>query len=428
MRRSQVGLDDLRILLHFGRRAFGNLLAVVEHHYAVAYVHHQAHIMLDQKHGHAVVADAADQLAEREALRRIHAGCRLVQSEELRLGGQGARDLQPALIAVREAAGGVIGARADADVVEQFQGALFDGFFFLEGLAIAQDRAQHPGMGARVAPDHYVLERRQVHEQADVLERAADAGGGDLVRLEAGEAAAVEAEAAAVGLVDAGEHVEQRGLARAVRADEAVDLTFANRERDLTQRLDAAEAFRNAIPRKEVYVTQAQAARSSSSRFRTAEGSRPAGRYSITSTSARPKSSMRITSGSMIMRPNRASCTGVTVQRRISGTKESSSAPRITPQTFPMPPSTTIEITMIDSTSTKLSGEMKAWIAENMPPAMPPKLAPMAKASSLRLRVSIPIARAAVSSSRIASQARPMREFCSRRLTAMMASATASSR
>jgi hypothetical protein len=63
-----------------------------------------------------------------------------------------------------------------------------------------------------------------------------------------------------------------------------------------------------------------------------------------------------------------------------------------------------------------------------MPPAMPPKLAPMANARSLRLRVSMPMARAAISSSRIASQARPMREFCSRRLTAMITSATASSR
>jgi len=31
---------------------------------------------------------------------------------------------------------------------------------------------------------------------------------------------------------------------------------------------------------------------------------------------------------------------------------------------------------MIDSTSTKLSGEIKACMAENMPPARPPKLAP----------------------------------------------------
>ena len=70
-----------------------------------------------------------------------------------------------------------------------------------------------------------------------------------------------------------------------------------------------------------------------------------------------------------------------------------------------------MDTTMIDSTSTKLSGEMKPWIAENIPPAMPPNEAPMAKASSLMFLVSIPIARAATSSSRTASQARPMREF-----------------
>ncbi len=95
---------------------------------------------------------------------------------------------------------------------------------------------------------------------------------------------------------------------------------------------------------------------------------------------------------------------------------------------LPMPPRTTIDTTMIDSTSTKLSGEMKPWIAENMPPASPPKLAPMAKARSFRLRVLMPMARAATSSSRIASQARPMREFCKRRFTTMMPTVSASSR
>ncbi len=83
---------------------------------------------------------------------------------------------------------------------------------------------------------------------------------------------------------------------------------------------------------------------------------------------------------------------------------------------------------MIDSTSTKLSGETNPWIAENMPPATPPKLAPMAKASSFSRVVSMPVARAAISSSRTASQARPMREFCSRTLMKITASSTASSR
>ena len=95
---------------------------------------------------------------------------------------------------------------------------------------------------------------------------------------------------------------------------------------------------------------------------------------------------------------------------------------------LPMPPSTTIDSTMIDSTSTKLSGLMKPCIAENMPPAMPPNDAPIANASSLMLRVLMPIARAATSSSRIASHARPMREFCSRRLITITATSIASSR
>jgi len=52
----------------------------------------------------------------------------------------------------------------------------------------------------------------------------------------------------------------------------------------------------------------------------------------------------------------------------------------------------------------------------------------MAKASNFTLRVLIPMALAAISSSRIASQARPILEFCSRRLITITAMTTASSR
>ena len=46
----------------------------------------------------------------------------------------------------------------------------------------------------------------------------------------------------------------------------------------------------------------------------------------------------------------------------------------------------------------------------------------MAKASSFTLRVLMPMAAAATSSSRIATQARPMRESCKRRETKITAS------
>jgi hypothetical protein len=49
-----------------------------------------------------------------------------------------------------------------------------------------------------------------------------------------------------------------------------------------------------------------------------------------------------------------------------------------------------------------------------MEPEMPPKVAPMPKASSFMLRVLMPMALAAISSSRMAIQARPMRLVSSR--------------
>src|SRR5467141_1116917 len=423
MRRTQVGLDDRGIALHFRGTPFSDLLAVIQHQHPVADIHHQAHVVLDEQHGDAPIANRLDQLAKREALRGVHARGRLVEREQLRLGGERARDLETPLVAVGQAPRGVVRAAADPDIVEQLGRARFDLSFFLYGLSVSQHGAEHPSAAAQVPADHHVLERRQVGEKADVLEGTRDARSSHLMRLQAAEVVPVEQESAVVGRVKSGQHVEQRGLAGAVRADQPENFAGGYGERDFGKRLHAAEALGDAIASQ-----QRQAACPVSSRFLTAEGSRPAGRNSITSTSARPKISMRITSGSTSCRPSSASCSGCTVQRRISGTNDSSSAPRITPQTLPMPPSTTIETTMIDSTSTKLSGEIKACIAENMPPASPPKLAPMAKASNFTLRVLIPMALAAISSSRIASQARPIREFCSRRLITITAMTTASSR
>ena len=87
--------------------------------------------------------------------------------------------------------------------------------------------------------------QQQFRASADLaqLYREGDATADDLVRLAAGQFAAVEHELATVGRVGAGEHVEERGLAGAVGADQAVDLTLVDGERDLGQRVQAAEAF-----------------------------------------------------------------------------------------------------------------------------------------------------------------------------------------
>ena len=252
--------------------------------------------------------------AQRRGLRGVHAGRRLVEGEELRLGGERARDLEPALVAVREVARERVGALRDTDVVEQLVGALGDRLLLHSRLRIAEDRAEHVRAGAHVAPDHHVLQRRQVREQADVLKRSRDAARGDFVRLQIGHWLAVEHEFAGVLPVDPGQHVEEARLARAVGPDEAVDFAVPDVEAHVGERVHAAEPLADPFCHEEREVMLAHCVLVvSSSRLRSADGRMPAGRNSIISTSASPNSSIRITSGSISIRPNSCSCTGWTV-------------------------------------------------------------------------------------------------------------------
>ena len=57
------------------------------------------------------VADGGQQLVELGALARIEAGRRLVEAEQHRIGAHGARDLEPALGAIGQVAGRIVGAR-----------------------------------------------------------------------------------------------------------------------------------------------------------------------------------------------------------------------------------------------------------------------------------------------------------------------------
>jgi hypothetical protein len=73
-------------------------------------------------------------------------------------------------------------------------------------------------------------------EQPDVLKCAADSALRDRVRRHAGDVLAVEHDTAGGRLVDAGEHVEERRLAGAVRADQRDDRASRDREVDVVSR------------------------------------------------------------------------------------------------------------------------------------------------------------------------------------------------
>ena len=86
------------------------------------------------------------------------------------------------------------------------------------------------------------------------------------------------------------------------------------------------------------------------------------------------------------------------------------SAPTMTPGMLPMPPRMITASAVIETTMLKPNGSSDPICTENRAPDRHPMAAPMAKASSLYLTVLIPIASATCSSSRMAFQARPIRD------------------
>jgi hypothetical protein len=301
---------------------------------------------------------------------------------------------------------------ADAHVVEQLLRAPGDrGLLGLEA-PVRKTAPTRPEWRAHVAADHHVLERRHLGEQPDVLEGARDAGLGHLVHRGRGVGLAAELEAAAVGRVQAGDHVEEGGLAGAVGADQAVDLALVDGDADVRQGLQAAEALVDALaPRDDV----AHAHRGSSfgrvgsgAALPCSGGHRPRGRiqHDQRSSPARSAAWRRIAASSSAVGHllQRAGDVAQHLGQRRQQHRAEDHARNV---------ADAAEHHHRDdhdrSIRLKLSGETKPWKAANIAPDTPPKVAPMPKASSFMLRVLMPIALAAISSSRIAIQARPMR-------------------
>src|SRR5262249_17957276 len=89
--------------------------------------------------------------------------------------------------------------------------------------------------------DPHVLEHAQAAEHVRDLERAADADVGQPMGRRAGDVLAAIEDSAARRLDLAGQHVEQRSFARAVRADDRLELAVAHRERHLLDRGEMSE-------------------------------------------------------------------------------------------------------------------------------------------------------------------------------------------
>src|SRR2546422_5483915 len=98
----------------------------------------------------------------------------------------------------------------------------------------------------REGADHDVVEHGELREGANDLEGAADTAATDCARAQTVDRSPAVADLARVGQQEAVQHVEERGLAGAVRSDHADDLAGAHAEAHVVERAEAEERPRDA--------------------------------------------------------------------------------------------------------------------------------------------------------------------------------------
>ena len=173
----------------------------------------------------------------------VHARRRLVEQQQGGLGRERAGEFEPPLLAECQ-----IGRQFVALVrqIEELQRAVDLG----AGAARATEPALEKILAALLAGilrDPEVLPDRQLPEQADVLERPGNPQGHTRVRRQAGHVGAVEDDAARGGRKQSADQVDDRALARAVRADEAKDFAARDRKINAVDRANAAEMLAEAF-------------------------------------------------------------------------------------------------------------------------------------------------------------------------------------
>ncbi|MEY9676231.1 hypothetical protein ABIE93_006165 [Bradyrhizobium elkanii] len=203
-------------------------LAEIEHDGAVDQRHHDLHDVLDHQHGDAGGAHLAHQLDAGLCLDRRQSGEDFVEQQQLRLGGERAGDLEPALLRRHQISGQLVGARRKSAELQHLIGLLPRDAH----LCVADQRA-----------DDDVVDHGHGLETLDDLEGAPDAALAAFRRRQLGHVLAVEDDRALGRRQHARDQVEQRRFASAVRADQADNLAAPDRDRDIAVGDEAAEAL-----------------------------------------------------------------------------------------------------------------------------------------------------------------------------------------
>src|SRR5439155_4231786 len=223
---AEVGSHHARIVDDLLGRPLGELLAGVEHDDAVAGAHDGLHVVLDHHLGQPVLLHVEDQPDDLLALPRIEATHDFVEQDHPGLRRHDARQLQLLALADGQTSGEDLRALLQPDHAQLLESNLL---------------RFRDGVGAAQRPDYGVLEHGQFRQGPHFLPGPRHSKLAHLVGREDVDALAVEDHFSARGRVEAGDAVEQRGLAGTIGADQSKDDAGLDGEGDVLVCLHAAE-------------------------------------------------------------------------------------------------------------------------------------------------------------------------------------------
>ena len=173
------------------------------------------------------------------ALARVEAGRRLVEAEEPWPHRDRARHTDQLALALRELRGHRVGQRVKVDQLERLERGV------RHRRAPSDELARQRQERGPVRRDGEVLSHGEVVEQLGALPGPCQAAPRPDVRWHPREVAPVQLDPPGVP-DEAGDRVDERRLARAVRADEADQLALGDLEIDVLDGVDSSEPHRQA--------------------------------------------------------------------------------------------------------------------------------------------------------------------------------------
>src|SRR2546422_959647 len=230
-------VDDAPVGLDRGRRAVGEHAPLVEGDDPVGVAEDDVHVVLDLDN--RLDADPPggrdERLHDRRLVRRAHAGRRLVEQDYLRPQRERRCHVEELLVPLGQVPGLHVTLPAQTEQLGDLERALSNRAVGGEG---REEAAAVPE-----TRDHRRLERlehREVRKDLDELEGPCDPQAGQAGGSDPAHVAVPEGDGAGGGAENAGEDVDERGLARPVRPDDRDELTGADGEAHAVERAELA--------------------------------------------------------------------------------------------------------------------------------------------------------------------------------------------